>query len=341
MVYLVGSLVALIIIWGALIWIRDRPSGAMLDQADQAYKAGSFAEAEQLLLQVIARENGPTSLSHRAEYLLEKIVLDFIKQDKLAHAENSALRLLSTMVDRRRLGDWGSSHRELVALTLAGVYQYAGRDGEAENLYANYAVPPTNREDGPTHCVAWLITGLVQFVSDRGQGSQSRLLPPKSKNLDLSDLLNSLVSECAKTGDKVDIERVGKLALSICEKGLGPKHPNLPDAMEALGDSYQALDRYDDSERLYRRALELHEKIVGDPVALLAERHHRFARFLMDRGKLVEAESHCRQALKIREESDARSNISIAVCQQACRSVQNEGPICRGRVALPKNPRVS
>jgi sugar phosphate permease len=64
MIYLIGSLVGLIIAWAAWVWIRDRPSRMMLAQAEEAYKAGSSPEAEKLLLRVIDREKGPTSLNN-------------------------------------------------------------------------------------------------------------------------------------------------------------------------------------------------------------------------------------------------------------------------------------
>ncbi|HRX83742.1 MAG TPA: serine/threonine-protein kinase [Phycisphaerae bacterium] len=86
-------------------------------------------------------------------------------------------------------------------------------------------------------------------------------------------------------------------ALRLWEAELGPDHPDTLKAVNNLGQSLQHLQRTDEAEALYRRALEGRVRVLGegDPAALASM--NNLANLLRGTGRMEEAEALLRRAL--------------------------------------------
>jgi len=54
-----------------------------------------------------------------------------------------------------------------------------------------------------------------------------------------------------------------KRSLALCEKALGPQHPDTADSLNNLGSAYKNIGDYDKALPLYERALAIWEKSIG------------------------------------------------------------------------------
>jgi len=78
-----------------------------------------------------------------------------------------------------------------------------------------------------------------------------------------AELLNQEVNRFCKQGQYEDAIPLAERILAICEKSLGPEHPQTALALSKLAEIYSAMGDYDEAEPLYRRSLAIQEKSLG------------------------------------------------------------------------------
>ena len=78
-----------------------------------------------------------------------------------------------------------------------------------------------------------------------------------------ADSLNRRVLELYQAGKYQQAMPIARQLLEICEKTLGPKHPDTATSLNDLAELYRAMGGFPKAEPLYRRALAIHEKALG------------------------------------------------------------------------------
>lgn len=79
-------------------------------------------------------------------------------------------------------------------------------------------------------------------------------------------ICKSLLTDANKAKKKGNLEQAEALyleALERLEAAAGPVHPRLAAVLLRLGDFYSKSIRFDDAERIYRRALSIYEHAFG------------------------------------------------------------------------------
>ena len=78
-----------------------------------------------------------------------------------------------------------------------------------------------------------------------------------------AESLNQEVKRLCKKGQYADAIPLAERILAICEKSLGPEHPQTALALSKLAEIYSAMGDYDEAEPLYKRSLAIQEKSLG------------------------------------------------------------------------------
>lgn len=102
-------------------------------------------------------------------------------------------------------------------------------------------------------------------------------------------------------GDFTSAEQPGRRAWEISRRLLGEDDPRTLFDAVAYAAILDGLQRYDESEAIYRRALVIFEKTFGPEHYEVASNLHNLAAVLCTRGDLDEAEKLYRKALTIKE----------------------------------------
>jgi tetratricopeptide (TPR) repeat protein len=79
---------------------------------------------------------------------------------------------------------------------------------------------------------------------------------------------------------------------------LGKSHPNVATWYNDLAVLLQHLGKYAEAEPLYRRGIEIDEKVLGKDHRTVATFYNNFALLLHDQGKYAEAEPLYRRAFE-------------------------------------------
>jgi len=98
-----------------------------------------------------------------------------------------------------------------------------------------------------------------------------------------------------------EAEPLYRRALAICEKALGPQHPDTATCLNNLAVLYRKQGRYPEADPLYRRALAISEEALGPEHPDTANSLNNLAALYDDQGRSSEAEPLYRRALAIRE----------------------------------------
>ena len=128
--------------------------------------------------------------------------------------------------------------------------------------------------------------------------------------------LNAQVLQLYKVGKYDQAIDKGKEALAICERVLGPVHPNVASALNNLASLYKSTNRYVEAESLFRRALAINEKSFGPEHPNVAISLNNLAGLYKFNGRYAEAESLYERALAIDkkghspEEPDAANRLN-------------------------------
>jgi len=120
-------------------------------------------------------------------------------------------------------------------------------------------------------------------------------------------LLASLAAvRCRRDGDRRRAAPLYERLLALGEARLGPSHPRLDVPLMNAAAAYEDLRRYDDAERLYRRALALREaRAGGAPAPDVASALNGVASVLRCRGRLDDAEALFARSLAITAAANA------------------------------------
>lgn len=102
-------------------------------------------------------------------------------------------------------------------------------------------------------------------------------------------------------GDFVSAEQPGKRAWEISRRQLGEEDPRTLFDAVAYAAILDGLQRYDESEAIYRRALAIFEKTFGPEHYEVAANLHNLAAVVCARGDLLQAEQLYWKALAIKE----------------------------------------
>src|ERR1039457_3648284 len=80
-----------------------------------------------------------------------------------------------------------------------------------------------------------------------------------AQELQRANELNAQVVQLYRDGKYDQAIDKAKESLAICERMLGPVHPNVASALNNLASLYKATSRYTEAESLLRRALAINE----------------------------------------------------------------------------------
>jgi tetratricopeptide (TPR) repeat protein len=126
----------------------------------------------------------------------------------------------------------------------------------------------------------------------------------------------ALNNEATDLHDKGNVERaieVGKKALELAEKNVGPDHPDVALSLNNLAVFYDALGRHAEAEPLFKRSLAIREKASGPDALDVALTLFNFGRHYETRGLHAEAEPLFSRALAIREKVLGPDDPQVAV----------------------------
>jgi tetratricopeptide (TPR) repeat protein len=112
-------------------------------------------------------------------------------------------------------------------------------------------------------------------------------------------------------GRIAEAEKHMTAALKIAE-GFGPTDPRLATSLNSLGVLYGAGGKFEQCEPLFRRALEITEKISGPDSPQVAASINNLAAFYRGQGKLAEAEAQYKRALAIQEKAMGAGDPAVA-----------------------------
>jgi tetratricopeptide (TPR) repeat protein len=75
-----------------------------------------------------------------------------------------------------------------------------------------------------------------------------------AQGLDEATALNQQVTQLYNQGRYSEAIPLAQRVLTICEKALGPDHPDVATSLNNLAELYRVQGRYADAERLYERS---------------------------------------------------------------------------------------
>ena len=101
-------------------------------------------------------------------------------------------------------------------------------------------------------------------------------------------------------------------SLQIRRASLGPDAPDTVETMDALGEAYRELARFDDAERLHREALDARRRTSAPP-SLIAASLNNLGLTLDERGAPADAEPLLREALALWRTHDGDQSEHVAI----------------------------
>lgn len=101
-------------------------------------------------------------------------------------------------------------------------------------------------------------------------------------------------------------------AHDIFPSAWGEEHPDVATIMNNLAWVYEGLERYDDAERLHRRAFEISKKVFGEAHPKVATSLNNLASVFQARRDFAAAEQHYLQAVAIFRQTLPPNHPSIA-----------------------------
>ena len=149
---------------------------------------------------------------------------------------------------------------------------------------------------------AMSFNSLAILLQDQGDLAAARPLFERAFAVYPSpSALISLAGALHDQGDLAAARRLFERALAICEKQLGPEHPNTATVLNNLARALQDQGDLAAARRLFERALAIDEKQLGPEHPDTATVLSNLARALHDQGDLAAARRLFERALAIRE----------------------------------------
>ena len=136
---------------------------------------------------------------------------------------------------------------------------------------------------------------------------------PKGNDLILTVCLRKWGIASYQAGEYRTAEKPFTRSLMICEKTLGPEHPNTAESLNNLALLYIAQGKYDEAEPLYKRSLAIYEKALGPEHPNTATSLNNLARLYRAQGKYGEAEPLYKRSLAIYEKTLGPEHPLVAI----------------------------
>jgi len=122
---------------------------------------------------------------------------------------------------------------------------------------------------------------------------------PKGNDLILTVCLGKWGTASYEAGEYRTAEKPFTRSLMICEKTLGPEHPNTSESLNNLAELYTVQGKYGEAEPLYKRSLAIFEKFPGPEHPLVAIVCENLAELYKKLGKQSELEKLTNRARQI------------------------------------------
>ncbi len=244
---------------------------ALMEEADQLYDAGRYAEAEPLYKRALEINEQKLGKDHLSVALsLNNLAELYYTTGRYAEAEPLYKRALEIYEEAH-----GKDHPSVATIlnNLAGLYYTTGRYAEAEPLYKR-ALDIKEQKLGKDHLsVALSLNNLAELYRTTGRYAEAepllkRALEIKEQKLGkdhplVATSLNNLALLYRTTGRCAETEPLLKRVLEIDEKSRGKDHPDVATSLNNLAALYYDTRRYAEAEPLYKRALEINEQKLG------------------------------------------------------------------------------
>jgi tetratricopeptide (TPR) repeat protein len=115
-----------------------------------------------------------------------------------------------------------------------------------------------------------------------------------------------------RMGDYVAAVSFNEAVLTTVTSAFGPEALETATALNNLALTYQSLARFAEAEPLYRRAIEIDERALGEVHPDVASEYNNLAILLQDQGKYAEAEPLFRRAVEIGEKTLGKDHPDVA-----------------------------
>jgi tetratricopeptide (TPR) repeat protein len=115
-----------------------------------------------------------------------------------------------------------------------------------------------------------------------------------------------------RMGDLTAAVSFQEATLTLVTSALGPDAPEIATALNNLAFTYGSLARYVEAEPLYRRAIEIDEKVLGKDHRSVAIRYDNLAVLLWEQGRYDQAEPLYRRAIEIDEKVLGKDHPDVA-----------------------------
>jgi len=132
---------------------------------------------------------------------------------------------------------------------------------------------------------------------------QASAIVPKGRDLILAAYLGKWGSASYKSGKYEEAEKPLKRSLEICEKALGPDHPDVATCLNNLALLYKSQGKYAKTEPLHKRSLKIWEKALGPDHPQVAISLNNLAALYKAQGRYSEVEPLYKRSLKIFEKA--------------------------------------
>lgn len=236
-----------------------------------------------------------------------------------------ATSLLESALDKRR-ALLGGHHREIARtlVHLGDVLTLNASYAQAESMYRE-ALAMQRALLGEKHeDVARTLYALADVLGRKGEYGAAEPLFRQSlamrrevsgpRTIEVAQSLEGLALNLFDQGNYDDPVALLRGAVAIRREQQGdPPHPDLADALNNLGFVLGELGEHVEAEALFREALEMKRKVLGDAHSEIAMGLNNVAFTLHDQGKHDDAEAMYREALAMQRELLSENHPAIAM----------------------------
>ena len=268
-------------------------AGSLLNLAALYLDQSRYADAEPLLQQSLAIWEKAFGRDHPDVALaLNNLASLYVNEGRYADAEPLLQQSLS--INEKTLGGDHPNVADSLS-NLAVVYWNHGRYSEAEPLLQR-SLTIRIKTLGPDHpAIANALNNLALLYKQQGRYADAvplleRTIAIREKALgrDHPDVAESLNNLAGLHVDQVDPEPLLRRSLAIREKVFGRDHPAVAESLNNLAALYEDRGRFTSAEPLYKRSLEIREKLGRNHPDVVASLN-RLAGLYQKQGRVADA----------------------------------------------------
>jgi CHAT domain-containing protein/Tfp pilus assembly protein PilF len=276
-------------------------AGSLLNLAALYLDQSRYADAEPLLQQSLAIWEKAFGRDHPDVALaLNNLASLYVNEGRYADAEPLLQQSLS--INEKTLGGDHPNVADSLS-NLAVVYWNQGRYAEAEPLLQR-SLTIRIKTLGPDHpAIANALNNLALLYKQQGRYADAvplleRTIAIREKALgrDHPDVAESLNNLAGLHVDQVDPEPLLRRSLAIREKVFGRDHPDVAESLNNMAALYEDRGRFTSAEPLYKRSLEIREKL-GPNHPDVAASLNRLAGLYKKQGRFADALPIIRQTI--------------------------------------------